>query len=69
MNQIETVDTNISPNNCSFKSLDTNECLELNPCANGGTCTNLIGSFYCLCPPGFEGETCEIGIFYFCDRI
>ena len=40
---------------------DVNECLTGDVCKNGGTCFNLIGSFYCQCPPGFEGETCEKG--------
>lgn len=31
------------------------------PCANGGTCSDLIGSFKCLCPSGYTGETCQIG--------
>ena len=40
---------------------DVNECLEADVCKNGGTCFNLVGSFYCQCPPGFDGETCEKG--------
>jgi hypothetical protein len=41
-----------------------NPCLP-NPCRNGGVCqaTN-AGSFTCLCPPGFEGISCEIREFY-----
>lgn len=46
-----------------LKFADRNECLEDNPCQNGGTCNNLVGSFYCQCPPGFEGETCTVGKF------
>ncbi|XP_059158273.1 neurogenic locus notch homolog protein 3-like [Physella acuta] len=30
-------------------------------CYNGGTCTALIDVPYCTCPPGFEGERCEVG--------
>lgn len=42
---------------------DVNECLEVEPCKNGGTCTNLVGSFYCTCTAGFEGVTCEVGMY------
>ena len=36
------------------------------PCQNGASCfenSNLsaLPAFYCLCPPGFTGPTCEIG--------
>ena len=44
-----------------FHFSDVNECLTGDVCKNGGTCFNLIGSYYCQCPPGFEGETCEKG--------
>ena len=37
--------------------LDKNECLD-NPCLNGATCNNIIGSYYCTCPPGFKGPLC-----------
>ena len=32
-----------------------------NPCLNGGTCreSNLGGSFFCLCRPGYQGSVCE----------
>ena len=42
---------------------DVNECLTGDVCKNGGTCFNLVGSFYCQCPNGFDGETCENGEF------
>lgn len=29
-----------------------------NPCANGGTCSELPEGFQCQCPPGWEGPTC-----------
>jgi len=49
--------------------LDKNECLA-NPCLNGATCNNIIGSYYCTCPPGFKGPLCGssmyIVIFFLC---
>ena len=38
----------------------TNECLS-NPCQNGATCEDGIGSFTCHCLEGFEGVTCDKG--------
>ncbi len=40
-----------------------NECEEVtpNPCHNGGTCSNLIGSFSCSCPDGWDLPHCELG--------
>ncbi|XP_065188372.1 uncharacterized protein LOC135819142 isoform X2 [Sycon ciliatum] len=38
---------------------DINECLS-SPCANGGTCTPLVASFECSCPPAWAGATCSI---------
>ena len=34
------------------------------PCQNGGICINQEGltGFYCQCPTGFEGPTCEVNI-------
>ena len=40
--------------------LDINECVT-NPCENGGTCGNTIGSFTCTCVAGYDGDTCENG--------
>ncbi|EGW02057.1 Cubilin [Cricetulus griseus] len=30
-----------------------------NPCRNGGTCVNLHNSFFCICPPQWEGLFCS----------
>lgn len=41
-------------------SLDVDECAS-SPCAQGGTCINLEDGFECVCPPQWEGMTCQIG--------
>lgn len=38
--------------------LEYNEC-ESSPCANGGTCTDRVGSFECFCGRGYNGNTCQ----------
>ena len=37
---------------------EIDEC-ESMPCANGGTCANLIDGFECMCIAGFNGTQCE----------
>ncbi|XP_051512426.1 fibulin-7 isoform X3 [Myxocyprinus asiaticus] len=37
---------------------DINECLST-PCANGGTCTDEVNAFSCVCPHGWAGPTCQ----------
>ena len=32
-----------------------------NPCLNGGSCVSQGSSFYCHCPPGYLGDTCNNG--------
>ena len=40
---------------------DLDECYPINPCQNGGYCTNFPGGrgFQCACPPGFYGKYCN----------
>lgn len=33
------------------------------PCQNGATCTNILSSYNCSCPPGYEGMDCETGMY------
>lgn len=35
-----------------------NDCEE-NPCANDGTCVDLVDGYKCNCLPGFEGKNCQ----------
>lgn len=43
---------------CFYSDLD--ECAS-SPCAQGGTCIDLEDGFECVCPPQWEGKTCQIG--------
>ena len=37
----------------------------MNPCLNGGTCMELLGSHSCLCAEGFSGAACESKRFFY----
>ena len=50
---------------CRFKEnrsffADVDECIS-DPCRNGATCNNTVGSFVCDCLAGYTGELCEEG--------
>ncbi|TRZ01243.1 hypothetical protein DNTS_014817 [Danionella cerebrum] len=40
---------------------DVNECTK-NPCQNGGRCENRVGSYRCICQPGYNGINCQTNI-------
>ena len=40
--------------------IDINECSP-NPCQNGATCVDLVGSYRCDCKSGYTGSNCEEG--------
>lgn len=42
--------------------VEINECLVIRPCQNGAECVNTPGSYRCICPPGWTGTNCEIGM-------
>jgi Notch-like protein len=42
-----------------FTVLDIVECLA-QPCKNGATCLNTLGSYRCACDSGWSGMHCEI---------
>ena len=42
---------------------DVQECEIEGICQNGGTCTELLGSYDCNCATGYEGTNCETGWF------
>ena len=44
--------------------IDINDC-ENSPCANGGTCEDLVDNFECTCAEGYTGPTCDEGVFMF----
>ena len=46
------------PINYWFNFVDINECA-INPCLNGGTCTDGVNNYTCSCAAGFTGKDCE----------
>ena len=46
---------------CLFVDID--ECSS-DPCTNGGTCTDDVNAYSCVCAPGYTGEGCGIGMCY-----
>ena len=42
------------------KFSDIDEC-EMDPCQNGGNCTDGINEYTCKCADGWEGDDCELG--------
>ena len=40
---------------------DINECSN-NPCKNGATCVDLVGSYRCDCKTGYSGTNCQTGL-------
>lgn len=40
--------------------VDFNECGS-NPCQNGGTCTDHLNRYRCLCMQGYNGVNCQTG--------
>lgn len=38
--------------------IDINECVKA-PCRNGAVCQNTMGSYQCVCQPGYTGQRCE----------
>lgn len=51
----------LSTRRCLFYclSLVESKCLPINPCQNGGTCTEAHGTYQCDCTPGWSGLSCE----------
>jgi hypothetical protein len=58
------LDLSVPPCNCTSTGYEGYNCAVFNdacmsgPCSNGGTCTNVAGSFVCTCAPGWSDPTC-----------
>lgn len=39
-----------------------NDCPAVNPCQNGGTCVDGIGTYTCSCATGYSGPTCATNV-------
>ena len=48
-----------------FCQYNIDECKE-DPCQNGGICFDEMGSYYCKCPPGYEGKQSVIIFLQIC---
>ncbi|XP_072024938.1 uncharacterized protein [Amphiura filiformis] len=44
------------------EAIDANQCVS-NPCLNGATCTDRVGSYTCTCVPDWTGINCDQGTF------
>ena len=51
----------LAGNGCEKPLVDVDDC-KPNPCLNGATCTDLVGTFTCACPPGWEGTLCGTNV-------
>ena len=40
----------------NFCILDIDECVEQTPCDENAVCTNIPGSFTCVCSDGYRGD-------------
>ena len=40
--------------------LDIDECVS-SPCQNGGSCSDEVDKYSCICASGYEGATCQTG--------
>ena len=39
-------------------TVNSDDCAST-PCQNGGTCTDSVGTFQCVCKLGYDGKMCE----------
>ena len=46
-----------------FHFPDINDCSP-DPCQNGGTCVDLVGSYRCDCKTGYSGTNCETSAYF-----
>ena len=41
--------------------VDSSDVCSTQPCMNGGTCHEIVGTFYCICDGAYAGDDCSIG--------
>lgn len=46
-----------------LSSLKDGDQCNSNPCKNGAVCKDGVSSYECMCPPGYGGRNCEIGMY------
>ncbi|CAL1576609.1 unnamed protein product [Knipowitschia caucasica] len=64
-NKLNQLSTKVSTLETKVASLEltvqTVSCTS-NPCQNGGTCLNLLGSYHCMCPNNWGGPNCNTDV-------
>ena len=50
-------DTGYEYDDTDNSCININECSP-NPCENGGTCTDLVNTYSCVCVPGYTDDNC-----------
>ena len=50
-----------STSNLKYVIADEDDC-DPNPCQNGGSCIDAVGSYKCVCEDGYTGDNCQTGM-------
>ena len=49
---------------CTSLLSDINDCA-IQPCQNGGNCTDAVNDYTCNCAAGYSGKNCNVGEYKF----